>query len=206
MSLIESIAQIIGYAVLVFSPTIVKEVKAFLKDKGDYFSKNLKVRRQIDEVVNETRIHMEGCRAYLMEFSNTEKSTGGFPFEFASITHEKLDGNVVPIKDRFQKVHIGALLEWLAPIEGETQRFFIYQNDDEQLPESVRFKMRELSISTCIYYKVSDRLKNGVLVLHFTHPYMEDWAESELVKTHYDNTYLRFHCNRIFQLMRSLKK
>jgi hypothetical protein len=202
----EDLLKVVGYALIALTPYIYERIKSFLKNKGDYLSKNLKIRRQIRDITKEIRIHTEANRTAIFEFSNTEKSTAGFPFEFVTMTYEEVDATVVPVKDRFQKVSIGGMLDWFQPFEVEKLRFVVFQNDDPQVPDVVRFRMRELSISTIILFKITDKIKNGMLVLHFTHPYMEDWRESELVKPHKDNVYLQFQSNRIVQLMRQLKK
>jgi hypothetical protein len=200
-SVLENIGTIAGAALAVLSPHIWKAAKSFVKHRSDYLSKNIKIRQQINEIVNEIRIRHGANRSMILEFSNTEKSTGGFPFEFGTITYEKTDSNVVAIKEQIQKMPIGNMLDWLSPL-AESERYRFFQLDDPVNPDAVHFRMIELQVATIIFFKITSSIKDGVIALHYLQPYDEDWQEeyNECLQD------MKFQANRIYQLMKTLKK
>lgn len=200
-SVLENIGTIAGAALAILSPHIWKAAKNFVKHRSDYLSKNIKIRQQINEIVNEIRIRHGANRAMILEFSNTEKSTGGFPFEFGSITYEKVDNNVVAIKDQIQKMPIGNMLDWLSPLT-DAERYHFFQLDDVANTDAVHFRMIELQVATIIFFKISTSIKDGVIALHYLQSYEEDWDKE------YDECLsdMKFQANRIYQLMKTLKR
>lgn len=204
--LMEDIGRIIGFSMIALYPHLSRKVKDYVKGKSDYLNSNSKLRRQIKEIIKEIRIHMEANRAVMVEFSNTEKSTSNFPFEFASITYEELDNNVVPIQQNVKKTPVSLLLDWTEPVENDNARFRIFQYEDITNTEFVNFRMKELSMSSIIVFKITNKLKDGFIGIHHTQPYEEDWNTSDVKQANEDFIYLKFQCSRIYSIMKQLKR
>lgn len=201
---LKGFGTIIAVVLLTLAPHIYKWFEKFFKKHSDYFTKNLVLRRQINDELREIRLKFSADRVCIFEFSNTDKSISNFPFEYLSCTFEQTNGQVVEIRDDWQKKHINNHVEFLELFASQEILYRILQSEDRNIPENVTMTFERQHIKTCLIYKLSKEVRNGFVALHFmTSEYEEDWDIEK--GQHEQHRFLKMKAYNIVSLMKSLQ-
>jgi hypothetical protein len=176
-------------------PSITAKWSRLRKEWGDYFNHNLEIRKQISDIITELRITYHANRCNLFEYSNTETSIKGVPFEYISCTAESTDRKTVPLLQSFQKVPIMAFIEVLIEIKNVIGGCLI--TNINTATGATLYNMERYGSVITYSFRVSNNLEEGVIVLTYTDE-LHIISDSDLEK-------IKSKCWEVNQLLKELK-
>lgn len=188
------IGVVLGGVLLVIGPALSQTLNSFFKRYLNPFSRNLEIRKQIDDLIHDIRVYVSASRVCLMEYSNTERAVNGMPFEFITMTYEKTDNYTTRIGKDFKKVHVGQFIQEMSQVH-TSEHGWVKQTIQDANAE-IKYNLNFYNIATAYYFKITKDLKDGCLLVQFT-------RNTELPEE--DIAWMKDQCRTIHRLMRRLK-
>lgn len=103
--------------------------------KQDVHNQNLKDRhkitKEIDQMIDDLRISVDGLRVCVLEFHNSSSNQTGLPFLKFSLTSEKISKGCKIISPKYQNVQFSAILTVAERVLESENHIYVLNNKDE---------------------------------------------------------------------------
>lgn len=170
--LIKLIGQTLGGALAVALPVLY----IWLKDRAksvNWTKEKMDIQALVQDRLIEMRVKFDVDRVAVIEFSNSDRTVNGFPFLFETMTFEKTNEHIVPIKEKFNKVPTSWFISLHAPFISNETRWGRLCSDGSVyidgkflgLSESVGSTLRSLGIKELIKAKLTSDVSDGFISL-----------------------------------------
>jgi len=186
-------AIVAGFLLTVWPP-LAKYLSKKLKVISNYFIKNLEIRSQVEKKVGEIRVLTQALRVTILEFSNSEETVAGLPFEYLTATYESTDANIVPVSSQLKKIPVSQYASFLLAID-KANAIRITCEDAE---DTMKYSMQSQGTEVLYAFKLGKQLKNGCILLAF--------GQKDFVLTHQEEKFIELQCWEIANLMQKLRR
>ena len=188
------IGTILGAAWVVMAPTIHSSLKKRINKLRDVFNKNIAIRAKIDNIIKELLIKFDADRILIFEYSNTDRTINGVPFEFITATYEQTGENLTPISQGFRKVPASQFASILSRLSLSDRFTFapsvLASKEENYYPELYKIKSN-------YNIKLTNNLVDGCMSIQFMRE-KKIFSDVEL-------DYIYMHCYEMYQLMKKLR-
>jgi len=169
----DNLGILLGATIATLTPYITSWIKKRIKH--DNFLPNLDIRKEIKIEIEKLLVETDANRISIVEFSNTDVSINGLPFNYASMTYEATDNNTKDLIPSFQKIPISPYADMLLSLEGTREQYLCFTDRDSNSAISMVHKY--YGQKTIYLFKITNSIRDGVIRLEYTNSYPTFTAE-----------------------------
>lgn len=163
----DNLGILLGAIVATLTPYITSWIRE--KFKKDNFLPNLNIRKQIKSEVEKLLIETGASRVSIIEFSNTDVSISGLPFNYANMTYESTDDGTKELITGFQKIPISLYADMLISLESSREQCLSFT--DKDLNPTISMINKLYGCKSVHKFKITNTVKDGIIRIEWNNGY-----------------------------------
>jgi hypothetical protein len=163
----DNLGVLLGAIIATLTPYITSWISKKLKK--DNFLPNLDIRKKIKLEIEKLLIETGASRVSIVEFSNTDVSISGLPFNYANMTYEATGDNTKEIITGFQKIPISLYADMLISLESSREQCLLFTDKDPN--SSISMINKIYGCKSTYKFKITNTVKDGIIRLEWNNEY-----------------------------------